>query len=214
MDKRIYIIRHGETDFNLRGIVQGSGVDSSLNDTGREQGRLFYEKYRDIPFELIITSKLKRTDETVQHFLDEGIPHLRFAEINEMSWGSHEGKKGTPESIAEYQRIKDGWATGQIDGRIGGGESAREMGARLERFIETLRQRPEELILICSHGRAMCGLVTLMMGQPIDMMNEHRHSNTGLWLAEQRGGSFHFTLQNDRSHLETVEVIEQENTTG
>lgn len=200
-NKTVYIIRHGETDFNLQGIVQGSGVDASLNATGLGQGRAFYEKYNDVPFELIITSKLKRTAETVRDFIEAGIPTISHAEINEMSWGSHEGKKGTEASIAEYQRIKDGWEKGEIDGRIGGGESAREMGERLERFIEILRARPEKTILICSHGRAMCGLVTLMMGNPIDCMNAHRHSNTGLWLAEQTEDGFEFILENDRSHL-------------
>ncbi|EJF08716.1 histidine phosphatase family protein, partial [Pontibacter sp. BAB1700] len=33
--KKIYLIRHGQTDFNLQGIVQGSGVDASLNELGR-----------------------------------------------------------------------------------------------------------------------------------------------------------------------------------
>lgn len=201
MNKTIYIIRHGETDFNLQGIVQGSGVDSSLNETGRGQGRAFYGKYREVPFDLVITSKLKRTAETVRDFIEANIPVISYAEINEMSWGDHEGKKGTEASIAEYQRIKDGWGQGEIDGRIGGGESAREMGQRLQKFIDILRDRPEKTILVCSHGRAMCGLVTLMMGHPIDRMNEHRHSNTGLWLAEQTEDGFVFKLQNDRSHL-------------
>lgn len=201
MNKKVYILRHGQTDYNLQGIVQGSGVDASLNKTGRKQGELFFQHYQDIPFELVITSKLKRTRETVQAFIEKGIPTVQFAEINEMSWGSHEGKKGTPESIAEYQRIKDGWALGKIDGRIGGGESAREMGVRLERFINELREMPQELILVCSHGRAMCGLVSLMMGRPIDMMNEFRHSNTGLWIAEQQASNFVFHLQNDQRHL-------------
>ncbi|MEM6877731.1 MAG: histidine phosphatase family protein, partial [Bacteroidota bacterium] len=35
LKQTVYIVRHGQTDYNLRGIVQGSGVDSSLNDTGR-----------------------------------------------------------------------------------------------------------------------------------------------------------------------------------
>lgn len=203
--KEIYIIRHGETDFNRLGIVQGSGVDSSLNDVGRQQGRLFYEQYRHVPFELVMTSKLKRTRETVLDFIEAGLPHLSYPEINEMSWGSHEGKKGTPASIAEYQRIKDGWAHGEIDGRIGGGESAREMGERLKRFIAILRQRTENKILVCSHGRAMCGLVTLMMGKPIDMMNEFRHSNTGLWKAIETQEKYVFQLENDRSHLVAME---------
>lgn len=206
MTKKIFIIRHGETDFNRLGIVQGSGVDSSLNEMGRRQAQLFFERYREHPFEAVITSKLRRTRETVAPFLDRGLPHLSYAEINEMSWGEHEGKKGTPESIAEYQRIKDGWALGQIDGRIGGGESAREMGQRLERFISILRGLPQQHLLVCSHGRAMCGLVTLMMGHPIDRMNEHNHSNTGLWLAHQYEEGFEFTLQNDRSHLQALEI--------
>ncbi|MEO0734980.1 MAG: histidine phosphatase family protein, partial [Bacteroidota bacterium] len=42
----VYIVRHGQTDFNLQGIVQGSGVDASLNDTGRSQGQHLYEQYR------------------------------------------------------------------------------------------------------------------------------------------------------------------------
>lgn len=200
--KTIYIARHGQTDFNLKGIVQGSGVDASLNDTGRTQGKYLYERHRDVPFEVVLTSALRRTWETVQPFIDTGIPWEKHPEINEMSWGDHEGKKGTKESIAEYQRIKNGWGLGEIDGRIGGGESAREMGERLQVFIDHLPQRQEETILVCSHGRAMCGLVTLMMGRPIDRMNELIHSNTGMWRATlQADGVWAFDLQNDRSHL-------------
>lgn len=205
--KKVFIIRHGQTDFNLQGIVQGSGVDASLNATGRAQARAFYQAYRDHPFEVVLTSKLVRTRESVADFLNDGLAHESFADINEMSWGTYEGKKGTPESIAEYQRIKDGWALGQIDGRIGGGESAREMGERLQRFIDHLRSRQEQHILICSHGRAMCGLVSLMRGLPIDRMNDFRHSNLGLWLATQQQPHFSFELENDLSHLASIPSI-------
>ena len=200
--KTIHLIRHGQTDFNLRGIVQGSGVDSSLNHTGQTQASHFYRKYKDEGYELVITSALKRSWETVQGFIDDGIPWERNADINEISWGSHEGKAGTKESVAEYKRVKDEWAAGQIEGRIGGGENARELGERLERFIDHLSQRPEDKLLICSHGRAMCALVTLMMGRPISMMNELTHHNLGLWVGElQADGRYKFHLSNDRSHL-------------
>ncbi len=200
--KTVYIVRHGQTDYNLKGIVQGSGVDSSLNDTGRKQGQYLFEKYGDVPFEVVLTSGLRRTWETVAGFIDKGIAWEKHPEINEMSWGTHEGKKGTAESIAEYQSIKDGWGLGEIDGRIGGGESAREMGVRLQKFIDHLPERDEELMLICSHGRAMCGLVTMMMGRPIDRMNELRHNNTGLWRATlNERGHWDFDLMNDRTHL-------------
>lgn len=206
----VYIIRHGETEFNKQRIVQGSGVDASLNDTGRAQGTAFYERYKDLPFQVVLTSALKRTWETVAGFIEVGIPWEKHPEINEMSWGTHEGKKGTPESIAEYQQIKDGWGLGKIDGRIGGGESAREMGVRLQKFIDKLPEREEELILICSHGRAMCGLVSLMMGRPIDRMNELTHNNTGLWRGKLReDGYWDFDLQNDLTHLSQIIPVEK-----
>ena len=64
MEKLIYILRHGQTDYNLQGIVQGGGVDTSLNDTGRKQAHAFHEAYKHIPFEAVITSRLKRTHQT------------------------------------------------------------------------------------------------------------------------------------------------------
>lgn len=47
MTKYIYILRHGETDYNRRGIVQGSGVDAELNEYGRLQAEAFFRYYRD-----------------------------------------------------------------------------------------------------------------------------------------------------------------------
>ncbi|CAH1002316.1 phosphoglycerate mutase GpmB [Neolewinella maritima] len=200
--KTIYLVRHGQTDYNLRGIVQGSGVDASLNHTGETQARHFYRHYKDTNFDVVLTSVLKRSWETVQGFIDDGIPWEKHIDINEICWGSHEGKAGTKESIAEYKRVKDEWAAGELDGRIGGGESARELNERLQRFITHLSDRPEDKLLICSHGRAMCALVTLMMGRPISMMNELVHHNLGLWIGElQPDGLYKFSLQNDRTHI-------------
>ncbi|MEM1358908.1 MAG: histidine phosphatase family protein [Bacteroidota bacterium] len=210
MPKTAYIVRHGQTDYNLQGIVQGSGVDSSLNATGREQGSLLYDKYREVPFEVVLTSALQRTQQTVASFIESGISWEQHPDINEMGWGSHEGKKGTPESIEEYKRIRDGWGLGEIDGRIGGGESARELGHRVQRFIDHLPERKESLLLICSHGRAMCGLVTLMMGRPIHEMNDLTHNNTGVWRASLRdNGLWEFDLKNDLSHLPEVPMMKK-----
>jgi probable phosphoglycerate mutase len=47
LTREFFIIRHGETDFNLQGIVQGRGVDPSLNETGRRQANQFYEYYKN-----------------------------------------------------------------------------------------------------------------------------------------------------------------------
>jgi len=70
--KKIYIVRHGQTDFNLNGIVQGSGVDSSLNEHGRAQANAFFQQYGAVKFDAIYTSVLKRTIESVETFIQQG----------------------------------------------------------------------------------------------------------------------------------------------
>ncbi|WP_282456203.1 histidine phosphatase family protein [Chitinophaga sedimenti] len=74
MEKELYIIRHGETDFNRQGIVQGRGVNSDLNAMGVAQAEAFYEHYKHIPFDKVYTSSLKRTHQTVKKFWTTNCP--------------------------------------------------------------------------------------------------------------------------------------------
>ncbi len=46
MGKTLYIVRHGETELNKHGIVQGRGINSDLNDTGRAQAAALFEHYK------------------------------------------------------------------------------------------------------------------------------------------------------------------------
>ncbi|MEL7220639.1 MAG: histidine phosphatase family protein [Bacteroidota bacterium] len=200
-EKNIYIIRHGQTDYNLRGIVQGGGVDTSLNDTGRQQAAAFHATYGHLPFETVITSKLKRTHETVAPFREKGLPWEQFAEINEMGWGDHEGKASTEVSRAEYQAVLKAWNEGDYSAAMPNGETAAELGNRLEAFVDHLRQRQEDWLLICSHGRAMRGLMCVLKELPLSQMSNFGHSNTGLWTMQQKGLRFVFDLENNTDHL-------------
>jgi hypothetical protein len=100
--KKIYVVRHGQTDFNLRNIVQGSGVDSDLNARGREQAMAFYQTYKNVPFDKIYTSALRRTRQSVQTFIDDGLPSESLVGLNEISWGTKEGHRITPEEDQYY----------------------------------------------------------------------------------------------------------------
>lgn len=199
--KKVYIIRHGQTDYNLQGIVQGSGVDTSLNATGRAQAQAFYAAYGHLPFDKVLTSKLKRTHETVAPFLQTGLGWEQFGEINEMGWGDQEGMRSTPETHAEYKAVVGAWSRGEYHISMPNGESAQALGDRLADFIDHLQQRPEELLLVCSHGRAMRALMCLLQGLPLSAMQQFGHANTGLWLVQQDKEEFQFLKQNDTAHL-------------
>ena len=202
MYKTIYFIRHGETDLNRAHIVQGSGVDSSLNELGRQQGRQFYNFYKKENFDLVICSALKRSHETILPFIEDGIPLQRFAELNEMNWGVHEGKSSTPEMKAAYVEMISQWNQDNTDARLEEGESAREMADRLQSFLDQLKQMPQEKILVCTHGRALRCLMTLLKGQHLREMEGYQHSNTGLFLVYQKEEQFEVVLENDTKHLD------------
>jgi len=200
--KNIFVIRHGETDLNRNGIVQGSGVDTHLNEFGRQQAQAFFKRYEHHPFEVVLTSALRRTHQTVEGFLEKGLPWEQWPEINEISWGHHEGKTSTPEMHKEYASMTQHWNTGNYHARIGGGESAQELADRVDVFVQHLKNRPEKEILVCSHGRAMRCLMCVLKGLPLRQMDSFKHANTGLYKVTYNGTMFHFELENNLSHLE------------
>lgn len=200
-NKTIYIIRHGQTDYNLRGIVQGGGVDTSLNETGRKQGAAFHQTYGHLPFEAVLTSTQKRTHETVKPFIDRGLNWEQFPQIKEMGWGDHEGKESTETSRAEYKKVATEWDNGNYKIALANGETAHELGVRVQWFVDHLKQRTEQKLLVCAHGRTMRALMCVMKGLPLSSMNIFSHSNTGLWLATQEHDQFLFHKENDTEHL-------------
>ena len=48
MNKLLYIVRHGQTELNKQGIIQGRGMDTDLNDEGRKQAAQFFEAYKSV----------------------------------------------------------------------------------------------------------------------------------------------------------------------
>ncbi|MBV6438673.1 MAG: histidine phosphatase family protein [Haliscomenobacteraceae bacterium CHB4] len=197
----LYILRHGETEYNRLGIVQGSGVDTELNDTGHEQARAFFENYQEVDFQLIVTSLLQRTHQTVRRFIEKEIPWIQTSEINEISWGDHEGQPATPERTIVYQHMINEWRKGNLDASLPNGETARQLAERVGRFVEWLKTRPAEKMLVATHGRTMRCLIAMLKGLKIEEMEGVPHANTGLYVIHFQNDEFVFERENDTSHL-------------
>lgn len=201
--KHLYIIRHGRTDFNDKGIVQGRGVNSTLNAKGFIQSHAFHKAYRHHPFELVITSSLQRTKQTVQPFIEQGIPHLEFSELDEVGWGIFEGQPTTDRFHRDYHETLTQWGLGNYHARTEAGESLHELHQRLLLWVDdVLHNLPQRQILICTHGAVLGTLLTIFRGEAPKEMARYRHSNTGLCkLIQQEPKRFHLELQDDVSHL-------------
>ncbi len=200
--KKIFLIRHGQTEFNLNGIVQGSGVDAPLNETGRDQAARFFHHYGHAGITKVYTSALIRTHQSVQGFLDAGIPWSIMPELNEISWGKHEGKRITPEEDAYYHWLLKQWQEGRTDLHIEAGESPDEVAARLTVALDAIMADPAESILVCMHGRAMRVMLCLMLNYPLKCMDLFEHRNLCLYELHHTGTVFHAVASNCTTHLD------------
>lgn len=200
--KKIYLIRHGQTEYNLQNIVQGSGVDTDLNDRGRQQAEAFFETYKHVPFEKVYTSALKRTHQSVKRFLEMGLPHEQLAGLNEISWGTKEGHKVTPTEDEYYHYMLKQWQLGNTSLKIEGGESPEDVVKRMQPAIDHIMSRTDEqTILICMHGRAIRILMCLLLNYPLKSMDMFEHENLCLYLLNYTGSMFSVERYNDRDHL-------------
>ena len=203
--KKIYIIRHGQTDFNLRGIVQGSGVNSSINEKGRQQAQAFFDAYQHIPFDMIYTSVLKRTTESVQAFIDKGISIVQMEGLNEISWGKKEGQPITLEEDAYYNWMLAQWQKGNTHERIEGGESPEDVTKRQDGAINYIMSKTQERnVLICMHGRAMRILLCRLLNYPLRSMDMFEHQNLCLYQLDFTGSMYSVKKYNDIEHLKSL----------
>jgi probable phosphoglycerate mutase len=202
IEKTLYIVRHGQTDLNKNGIVQGRGMNTDLNDEGRLQAQLFYEAYQDIPFNKIYISTLKRTQQSIQPFIDKGLPFEKLAGLDELAWGIYEGKPNTPETKAAYLKLMRDWTAGKLDVKFEGGESPNEVQARQKEALKVIMSKPdEENVLICMHGRAMRLFLCLLTEKPLTEMEAFPHQNLVLYKVAYEDGKFRVVDFNNAIHL-------------
>lgn len=202
MTKILYIVRHGQTELNRQGIVQGRGLNTDLNEEGRRQAAQFYNAYKDVPFDKIYISNLKRTQQSIQPFIDKGIPYEKLPGLDELAWGIYEGKPSTPETKAAFLQIMRDWVAGNLDVKFEGGESPNEVQARQREALEVIISHPEEeTVLICMHGRALRLLLCTLTGKPLTQADDFPHQNLVLYKVAFDGERYQIIDFNNAEHL-------------
>lgn len=207
--KHIFLIRHGETDYNKKGIVQGSGIDSDLNEVGQKQAEAFFSAYKNVPFDAVYTSALKRTHQSVKSFLELDLPHTILPGLNEISWGHKEGKAPDPNNDNSYFHLIDQWRRGETHIPAAGGESPQQVAQRQKRAIDKIiSQKDEKLVLVAMHGRAMRILLTWLSELPLSEMDCFHHQNLCLYKIEYSylTGKFKILETNNTEHLQLLTV--------
>lgn len=164
----LYIMRHGQTDWNTSHKLQGR-TDIPLNENGRRMAVCAREKYAELPFDLCYSSPLKRARETAEIFLEgRGIPLITDERLMELSFGEYEGI----ESVFE----KPGHPVYQLFHTpveyvpSGGSESLEELFLRTGSFLSEviIPQLAEgKNILIVGHGAMNLSIINRILGIPL-----------------------------------------------
>lgn len=160
---KLYITRHGQTDWNLNERIQGK-IDIELNDTGRLQAQKIADLLKDQAIDQIFSSPLKRAVETAEIINQpHQLPIQCDERLAERGFGDYEG---TP--IGEFD-FCGFWNQAKEDQFISC-EKTSAFFARVYAFIEECRQRyPDQTILVVAHGGVSLPFYTYAHG----IVNDH-----------------------------------------
>lgn len=198
---RLYMMRHGETDWNKVRRLQGKS-DIPLNEFGRMLAEKTREGLREVPFDLVITSPLSRARETAMIVKgDREIPVIEDARIEEMCFGAYEGLycKGENFNIPdeEFHRFFDDPVNYHP---AEDGETFPEFCGRVEGFLQELFQKKEyedSTVLISVHGAVLCAMIRWIRKYPMSMFwGKGVHKNCGVTVVDVKEGAPEIVCEN------------------
>lgn len=155
---KIYLVRHGQTEANYEGRMQGKSDQYSLTEAGVRNTKKLRERLKDKPLDLCITSPLKRTWETAIILVGDRVYIEEDSRLIERDLGEFEGKSRTEYDAKKY------WDY-ELNSGDRGVEKVRDIISRSEDFLKELKEKcPDGNILIVSHGAVIRALHHLLVG--------------------------------------------------
>jgi probable phosphoglycerate mutase len=200
--RRIWLVRHGETEWNAAGRLQGL-TDIPLNETGRQQARALAARFASTPLAALWSSDLRRARETaaiIAGARGAAAPSID-GELRERGFGVFEGL--TREQCAEHH--PEAWQAWQASAASPpGGEALELVAPRMQRALERIFATLDALVgdaaappagdaLVVSHGGAMRLWLRTVISAPIPLIR-----NGAAYLVERDG------------HALTARLVEEE----
>jgi probable phosphoglycerate mutase len=183
---RIYLARHGQTDWNAEHRLQGA-TDTSLNSAGRKQAAKLAERLRGLKIDAVYSSTLRRSLETA-NTVRGPVALEALAGLNERRLGMFEGRRvdaTDPLTAREYARRSQ-----EPDDPLDGGESLTQFFDRVRATVTAIRTRwPSGTILIVGHGGTNQMIVRDLLDLSAQQAQSFDQANDDLYAIELGPGS-------------------------
>lgn len=202
--KRIYLIRHGQTDWNVEGRWQGT-LDVPLSEVGYKQAAALATHLQDRQINSIYSSDLMRAWKTAEPLAKiKGLAIRKDARLRELNLGVFQGL--THDEIRmKYPEEAKGMEADYMDYVVPQGESRRAMQARAyEIWQEIVANEPNEPIAVFSHGGTIRLLLMKLFPDESERLTKVRITNTCVTTIDVEGDTLHLVDLANASHLESV----------
>lgn len=200
---RIWLVRHGETDWNSRHRFQGRS-DVPLNDRGRAQAIALAAALKEECLHAIHTSPLVRALETARVIgrFHPRVPVCIEEDLAEMDLGEFEGLEAR-EWASRYPDILKVWLEDPSEVRMPGGENLQEVQDRAWAAVERICTHHPlgSTILLCGHNFVNLAILCRAMDVPLARFRDLRQGTAALNLLARLGDRTWVEFYDHRSHL-------------
>ncbi|MGT2925952.1 histidine phosphatase family protein [Streptococcus cuniculipharyngis] len=210
---KLYFVRHGETLWNRQGMFQGASIDASLLEDSLPEIIQLGQALKNIPFNRIFSSDLRRAVETAQLINQENLHPKKIEEIPQLrEWrlGSLEGQKISlmkaiyPKQIHAFTHNLACFNHDMFDA-----ESVYQVSHRIADFVKSLDYQQLDHVLIVGHGASLvAGMGELLGYSPARLRQHGGLANASLSVLETTNGQdFSLLSWNDKSYLDETEPL-------
>ena len=197
---KLIIVRHGETDYNVKGLIQGQR-DTMLTENGIKQTKALAEFFREKKIDVIYSSPLVRALDTakiINEFHDASL--IISLNLKERSFGEHEGKLGIDLDSELKGCLKDPYFTPK------NGENTLHVMERIRLFLDELidkYQSTSKVVMIVGHKVVNLCLIGSLLGWSIEnLYSEKLHSTSFTTIEIDKDGNSELIDFDDTSHLD------------
>ena len=200
---KLILIRHGETDFNRDGRIQGRGTQP-LNETGLAQaaaaGRAISP---DMPFTLY-SSPITRAVQTAHAISDAAhVKAVPLQGVEELDPGEFEGLTG-PQMRQRFPEVMTRWDRDPGPTMMPGGESLRQVQARAWRAVSRVaRADPDHNVVIVTHNFPIQTIICQALGMPLNNYRRLSVALGSITRIELYDSTVKLVSMNETWHLET-----------
>lgn len=181
----IYLMRHGQTQWNLEKRLQGA-TDNVLNETGRRQATELAQRLAGVTFSHIYTSGLRRAQETAAAFAGS-TPVTALPALNERSFGKFEGISEERDAalFAEF-----GKRSTVLDDSLDGGESLQSQADRVKAAVRQITtHHTAGSIAIVAHGGVNPLVLAALLDIPVaEAVARIKQDSDEVYLVRLRSG--------------------------